>query len=92
MKISDKERQKKIIKTWDSLQKQMEEHRITRDVLLKTSFSMGGYYAALQYRWNRSICSALILRKSIPIFLGAWFPACVIGWFTIMKVSTGRLS
>lgn len=39
MKISDKERLKKIIKTWDSLQKQMEEHRITRDVLLNDEFS-----------------------------------------------------
>ena len=34
MKISDKERLKKIIKTWDSLQKQMEEHQITRELLL----------------------------------------------------------
>ena len=51
MKISDKERLKKIIKTWDSLQKQMEEHRITRDVLLNDEFSQWrGYYAALQYR------------------------------------------
>ena len=39
MKISDKERLKKIIKTWDSLQKQMEEHHITRDVLLNDEFS-----------------------------------------------------
>ena len=39
MTISDKERLKKIIKTWDSLQKQMEEHHITRDVLLNDEFS-----------------------------------------------------
>ena len=39
MKISDKERLKKIIKTWDSLQKQMEEHRITRELLFNDEFS-----------------------------------------------------
>ena len=38
MKISDKERLKKIIKTWDSLQKQM-EHHITREILLNDEFS-----------------------------------------------------
>ena len=39
MKISDKERLKKIIKTWDSLQKQMKEHHITRQILLNDEFS-----------------------------------------------------
>ena len=39
MKISDKERLKKIIKTWDSLQKQMKEHHITREILLNDEFS-----------------------------------------------------
>jgi hypothetical protein len=39
MKISDKERLKKIIKTWKSLQKQMEEHHITREILLNDEFS-----------------------------------------------------
>lgn len=39
MKISDKERLKKIINTWDSLQKQMEEHHITREILLNDEFS-----------------------------------------------------
>ena len=39
MKISDKKRLKKIIKTWETLQKQMEEHHITRDILLNDEFS-----------------------------------------------------
>ena len=39
MKISDKERLKKIVKTWDSLQKQMEDHHITRELLLNDEFS-----------------------------------------------------
>ena len=39
MKISDKERLKKIIKTWDSLQKQLKEHHITREILLNDEFS-----------------------------------------------------
>ncbi len=39
MKISDKERLKKIIKTWETLQKQMEEHHITREILLNDEFS-----------------------------------------------------
>ena len=39
MKISDKERIKKIIKTWEALQKQMSEHDITRDLLLNDEFS-----------------------------------------------------
>ena len=39
MKLSDKERLKKIIKTWNSLQKQMEEHHITREILLNDEFS-----------------------------------------------------
>ncbi len=39
MKISDKERLKKIVKTWTSLQKQMDEHHITRELLLDDEFS-----------------------------------------------------
>ena len=39
MKISDKERLKKIIKTWEALQKQMDEHHITRELLLDDEFS-----------------------------------------------------
>ena len=39
MKISDKERLKKIIKIWETLQKQMEEHHITREILLNDEFS-----------------------------------------------------
>ncbi|MBR1483096.1 MAG: DUF86 domain-containing protein [Ruminococcus sp.] len=39
MKISDKERLKKIIKPWDSLQKQMKEHHVTRENLLNDEFS-----------------------------------------------------
>ena len=39
MKLSDKERLKKIIKTWNSLQHQMQEHHITRDLLLNDEFS-----------------------------------------------------
>lgn len=39
MKISDKERLKKIIKTWVALQKQMDEHHITRELLLDDEFS-----------------------------------------------------
>ena len=39
MKISDKERLKKIVKTWASLQKQMDEHQITRELLLDDEFS-----------------------------------------------------
>lgn len=39
MKISDKERLKKIIKTWEALQKQMDEHHITRELLLDDVFS-----------------------------------------------------
>jgi uncharacterized protein with HEPN domain len=39
VKISDKERLKKIVKTWTSLQKQMDEHHITRELLLDDEFS-----------------------------------------------------
>ena len=39
MKISDKERLKKIVKTWASLQKQMDEHQITRELLFDDEFS-----------------------------------------------------
>lgn len=39
MKMSDKERLKKIVKTWASLQKQMDEHNITRELLLDDEFS-----------------------------------------------------
>lgn len=39
MKISDKERLKKIVKTWASLQKQMDEHNITPELLLDDEFS-----------------------------------------------------
>lgn len=39
MKISDKERLKKITKTWDSLKAQIEKHCITRETLLNDEFS-----------------------------------------------------
>ncbi len=39
MKISDKERIKKIVNMWASLQKQMDEHHITRELLLNDEFS-----------------------------------------------------
>ena len=39
MKISDKERIKKIIHTWTSLKKQLAEHNITRELLLDDEFS-----------------------------------------------------
>lgn len=39
MKISDQERLKKVVKTWDSLHRQMEEHHITRELLLNDEFS-----------------------------------------------------
>ena len=39
MKISDKERIKKIVNTWASLQKQIKEHNITCELLLSDEFS-----------------------------------------------------
>ena len=39
MKISDKERLKKIVNTWAALKKQIEEHHITRELLLNDEFS-----------------------------------------------------
>ena len=39
MKISDKERLKKIVRSWASLQTQMDEHNITREILLDDEFS-----------------------------------------------------
>ncbi len=39
MKLSDKERLKKIVNTWAALQVQMEEHQITRELLLNDEFS-----------------------------------------------------
>ncbi|HBE15418.1 MAG TPA: antitoxin [Ruminococcaceae bacterium] len=39
MKTTDKERLKKIVKTWASLQKQMDGHHITREMLLDDQFS-----------------------------------------------------
>lgn len=39
MITSDKERIKKIINTWTALQNQIEEHDITRDLLLNDEFS-----------------------------------------------------
>ena len=39
MKISDRERIKKIVKTWELLQKQIQEHNITREILLNDQFS-----------------------------------------------------
>jgi uncharacterized protein with HEPN domain len=39
MIISDTERIKKIIKTWSSLQNQIQEHGITKEILLKDEFS-----------------------------------------------------
>ena len=39
MKKSDKERLKKIITTWEDLQKQMKIHKITAEVLLEDEYS-----------------------------------------------------
>lgn len=39
MKKSDKERLKKIIATWEDLQKQMKIHEITAEVLLEDEYS-----------------------------------------------------
>lgn len=39
MKISDKERIKKIVNTWSSLQKQIKERNISRELLLSDEFS-----------------------------------------------------
>lgn len=39
MMKSDKERMKKIITTWNALQKQIKEHNITRESLLEDEFS-----------------------------------------------------
>ena len=39
MKTSDRERIKKIVKTWELLQKQIQEHNITREILLNDQFS-----------------------------------------------------
>lgn len=39
MKISDKERLKKIINTWTALKNQIENHHITRESLLNDEFS-----------------------------------------------------
>ena len=39
MKISDKERIKKIISTWTSLKQQIETHNITRELLMNDEFS-----------------------------------------------------
>lgn len=39
MKKSDKERLKKIITTWEDLQKQMKIHEITAEVLLEDEYS-----------------------------------------------------
>ena len=39
MKKSDKERLKKIISTWEDLQKQMKIHEITAEVLLEDEYS-----------------------------------------------------
>ena len=36
---SDKERIKKIIEIWNSLKKQIEEHNITKELLLNDEFS-----------------------------------------------------
>lgn len=39
MITSDTERIKKIIKTWNSLQNQIKEHNITKEMLLNDKFS-----------------------------------------------------
>lgn len=39
MITQDKERIKKIIKTWSALQKQIKEHNITKEMLLNDEFS-----------------------------------------------------
>ncbi len=39
MKKSDKERLKKIVSTWESLDKQIKERSITREMLLNDEFS-----------------------------------------------------
>jgi uncharacterized protein with HEPN domain len=39
LRISDKERIKKIIQTWESLKAQLQEHNITKEVLLTDEFS-----------------------------------------------------
>ena len=39
MKISDRERLKKIVKTWNALQEQMSSRNITRELLLNDEFS-----------------------------------------------------
>ncbi len=38
MKTSDNERLKKIVNLWSALLSQMEQHRITKDSLLKDEF------------------------------------------------------
>ena len=50
MKISDKERIKKIIRIWHSLQDQIEEHKITKDRLLTDTF----------YQWAVTSIESLI--------------------------------
>lgn len=39
MKISDKERLKKIISTWEALKKNINDHNITKELLLNDEFS-----------------------------------------------------
>ena len=64
MKISDKERIKKIVNTWASLQKQMDEHHITRELLLKRRvLSVGSYHATLQY-WRAGLYDQCGFQKS----------------------------
>lgn len=47
MKQSDTERIKKIISSWDALQRQLATRSITREQLLTDVFSMGGHHPAL---------------------------------------------
>lgn len=39
MKIFDKERLKKIISTWEALKKNINDHNITKELLLNDEFS-----------------------------------------------------
>lgn len=41
MKVSDSERLKKIIKTWQSLKLEMNQRKITKELLLEDEFSQG---------------------------------------------------
>ena len=66
MKMSDKERIRKIVATWDSLKKQINERGITRELLLNDEFSQWAVTTPLYNIGEQVYMISLDFKKATP--------------------------